>query len=233
MTVSADLQSLSPGNIIVLYELDTAPIGGADKLLFFTDVNPLGNTLVWGGQSYTRFPIEASGFERTGKGTLPRPRMVVANIDGLMSQLGRTYGGLEGAKVTRIRTFMKYIDAVNFPGGVNVNADVNQYIDKEVWFVSRRASENRVFIEYELAASFDLGSVKLPRRQIIQNVCTWVYRSAECGYTGGACANSKDEPTVLLAQDSCGKRLQSCKMRFGQNNVLPYGGFPGAGLKVK
>jgi phage-related protein len=30
--------------------------------------------------------------------------------------------------------------------------------------------------------------------------------------------------------DQCGKRLDSCKLRFGEGAVLPYGGFPAAGL---
>lgn len=230
MSIAADLQSLSPGNLIVLYKLDTTPIGGQDVLYFFTDVNPLGGTLKWDGIEYTRFPIDATGFERTGQGSMPRPRLVVAAVDGLIGQLGRSYGGLEGAKLTRVRTFLKYLDASNFEGGVNPNADPNQYIEREIWYIARKASENKIFIEYELAASFDLGGVKLPRRQIIQNVCTWTYRGSECGYSGGACANVKDEPVMLLSEDACGKRLSSCKLRFGANSVLPYGAFPGAGL---
>lgn len=228
--ISKDLLSLTPGNLVAVFELDTGPIGGSEILRFFTDTNPIGETLKWGGHPYTRFPIEASGFERTGSGTLPRPKLVVANVDGIIGQLGRSYGGLEGAKITRTRTFVKYLDAANFPGGVNPSADPGQYIDREIWFVARRSSENRIFIEYELSASFDLGNVKLPRRQIIQNVCTWRYRSSECGYTGGPCANVKDEPVTELSLDHCGKRLASCKLRHGSNAVLPYGGFPGAGL---
>jgi lambda family phage minor tail protein L len=230
MSIVTDLHSLTPGNLIVLYQLDTTPIGGSDILHFFADANALGGNLVWGGVTYTHFPLEATGFERSGTGGSPRPKLVVANVDGLIGQFGRSLGGLEGAKLVRTRTFMKYLDPANFPGGVNPSADSNQYIDREVWFISRRASENRIFIEYELAASFDLGNVKLPRRQIVQNVCTWRYRSAECGYSGGPVADVKDVATADVTKDVCGKRLGSCKLRFGATSVLPYGGFPGAGL---
>lgn len=34
----------------------------------------------------------------------------------------------------------------------------------------------------------------------------------------------------ILKNDKCGKRLQSCKLRFGLNGSLPFGGFPGANL---
>jgi phage-related protein len=31
------------------------------------------------------------------------------------------------------------------------------------------------------------------------------------------------------SQDVCGKRVDSCKLRFGQNAELPFGGYPGIG----
>lgn len=228
--IAEDLQSLTPGNMVVLYELDLTVIGGTDTLYFHPGVNALGANVVWDGQTYSRFPIEASGFERSGSGSLPRPRMTVANLDGLMGQAARELGGLEGAKLTRTRTFLKYLDAVNFEGGVNPHADPSQYIERDVWYVARKVSDNRIMLEYELAANFDLAGIKLPRRQVIQNVCPWRYRSAECSYNGAPVADIRDAPVSTMAEDRCGKRLSSCKLRFGANNPLPFGGFPGAGL---
>lgn len=230
MTIQTDLQSLTPGNIVTLYELDTRVIGGADQLLFHEGTNPLGQVLVWGGRQYTQFPIEAEGFEKTGNGATARPKLRAANIDGLLGQLAREQGGLEGCRLVRTRTFLKYLDAVNFPGGTNPSADPSQFIEREIWFVSRKTAENRIMLEYELAPSFDVSGIKLPRRQVIQNTCTWRYRGSECGFTGGPIADSLDNRVTVLQQDVCGKRLSSCRLRYGQNAVLPFGGFPGAGL---
>jgi lambda family phage minor tail protein L len=72
--------------------------------------------------------------------------------------------------------------------------------------------------------------VKLPRRQIIQNICPWKYRGAECGYAGSNYWNSNDQSVATLAQDVCGKRISSCELRFGTNQELPFGGFPAASL---
>lgn len=224
--ITSELQALTPSNLVVLFELDTRPIGGTDILRFHAGVNALGADVIWGGNTYTRFPIEVSGFERSTSGTLPRPKIVVANIDGLMGAMARSLGGLEGAKLTRTRTFLKYMDEANFANG-NLHADPGQFIEKDTWYVSRKSSENRIFLEYELAASFDLSTIKLPRRQFIQNTCTWRYRSAECGYAGGAVANELDVATTDPDKDKCGKRLTSCELRFGKGAVLPYGGFPG------
>jgi lambda family phage minor tail protein L len=124
---------------------------------------------------------------------------------------------------------MKYLDAVNFTSG-NPLADPNVHFPDEIWTVDRKAAENGVFIEFELSAAFDISGVMLPRRQCIQNMCTWKYRGPECGYTGLNYYDKFDQPVGSLAQDVCAKKLSSCEVRFGVNNPLPYGGFPGVGL---
>lgn len=224
--ISSDIQQLNLGEIIELYQIEV----GGETYYLHNGVNELGNSVVFDSKLYTRFPIIASDFEKSGQGAVPRPRLQIANITGLVGALAREFDDLIGAKVTRIRTFAKYLDAVNFPGGVNPEADPNQIIDSEIWFIDRKASENAVFIEFELTAAFDLQGVRLPRRQVIQNVCPWKYRGAECGYSGGPVADKFDEATSDPTKDSCGKRLQSCKLRFGALSQLPFGGFPAAGL---
>jgi lambda family phage minor tail protein L len=202
--IESDVQKLAPGAIVDLFELDATALGGS-VIRWHNGVNALGNDVVWQGNSYTRFPVEASGFARSGQGTMPRPTMKVANVSGLVGALARELRDLCGAKVTRRRTFVKYLDAVNFPGGVNPQADPNVGFPNEVWFVDRKAAENGIYVEFELSAAFDVQGVKLPRRQCIQNVCVWGYRSAECGYTGGPVADKTDAPTSNPALDQCGK----------------------------
>ena len=228
MTIESDVQNLSPGQIVDFFELDATSIGGS-TIYWHNGVNELGTDVVWQATTYTRLPVEASGFERSGTGSLPRPTLKVANVTGLVGALAKDLDDLAGAKVTRRRTFVKYLDASNFASG-NPYADPNVGFPDEIWIVDRKASENGIFIEFELAAIFDLAGVKLPRRQIIQNTCTWAYRSAECSYSGGAVADINDNLVTTLAEDVCGKRIASCKLRFGTYTVLPYGGFPGAGL---
>lgn len=227
--IESDVQKLAPGAIVDLFELDATALGGS-VIRWHNGVNALGNDVVWQGNSYTRFPVEASGFARSGQGTMPRPTMKVANVSGLVGALARELRDLCGAKVTRRRTFVKYLDAVNFPGGVNPQADPNVGFPNEVWFVDRKAAENGIYVEFELSAAFDVQGVKLPRRQCIQNVCPWLYRSAECGYAGGPVADKTDTPTSNPALDQCGKRLASCRLRFGEFEQLNFGGMPGVGL---
>jgi hypothetical protein len=100
----------------------------------------------------------------------------------------------------------------------------------EVFYVDRKVHEDKLFTQFELSSVLDLAGVMLPGRQIIQNVCPWRYRGADCGYAGGPVAKLDDTATANPAEDNCGKRLASCKLRFGANAELPYGGFPAAGL---
>jgi lambda family phage minor tail protein L len=226
--ISADIQKASPGFLVEVFVIDLLPIGVDEQYYFHNGVNELGENLTWQGQIYTRFPIEAEGFEKSGTGQQPRPTLRVANISGLLGAVVRDNADLVRSKVTRKRTFLKYLDAVNFAAG-NPTADENIYLPDEVWRIDRKSNQNAIFIEWELASDLDLTGVRLPARQCIQNVCPWVYRSAECGYSGGPVADINDAAVTLMASDICGKRLPSCQLRF-PSGVLPFGGFPSVGL---
>jgi len=216
------LQEIAPGAIIELFELElnAAQHGVNETYRFHAGVNADNNqSIVWAGEEYLRFPIEAEGFEYSGQGQLPRPKLRVSNIFGTITALLLTLpSGIEGAKVTRIRTLARYIDGVNFPGGTNPygTPDPTAEFPREVFYIDRKAVETRDVIEFELAAVFDLIGVRAPKRQCVSNICQWEYRGPECGYTGNAYFNTNDQPVPTLAADACGKQLKSCELRFGQ-----------------
>lgn len=228
-TITSEIQKLAPSAVIELFVLDATNIGG-EVFRFHAGTNALRGKVVWQGNEYLPFPIQVTGFEYNGTGQLPRPKVVVANLTGVITTLLLELDDLLGAKFIRKRTLAKYLDAVNFDGGVNPSADATAEFAEDVYYVDRKASENRDLVEFELAASFDLQGIRLPRRQIIQNICPWRYRGSECGYTGSVYFDANDNRVGTLAQDVCGKRLASCKARFGEYAELPFGGFPAAGL---
>ncbi len=121
MPIAEDIQKLDPSARIELFELDLTQISrsSADKYYFHTGTNQLNGDVVWKGQTYTRYPVEADGFEMNAKGTLPRPTLKVSNVSGIMTALDAAYDGLVGAKVTRRRTLARYLDAANFPARRN------------------------------------------------------------------------------------------------------------------
>jgi lambda family phage minor tail protein L len=223
-----DIQKLTTTALLEFFVIDLSPIGVDAKYYFHNDVNELRNDVSWQGQVYTRFPIEADGFEWNGSGAQPRPKVRVGNITGLLGALAREHQDLVGVKFTRKRTFLRYLDAVNFASG-NPTADPNIHFTDEIWYIDRKTSENRVFLEWELASGADLTGVLLPRRQCIQNTCTWQYRSAECGYSGPPVADINDQPTSDSALDACSKRLTGCDYRYPEPTPKPFGGFPAIG----
>ena len=227
-----ELVKINPSAIIELFELrlDSTLHGSSDVYRFHAGANAaISGNIVFNSQTYTRIPIKADGFEYSNTGTLPRPTLSISNLDGTMTTLllldnATTAGNdLGGAEVRRIRTLKKYLDGESA-------ADPNARWPEERWFIDRKASESRDQVTFELASKFDLAGQKIPKRQVIANVCQWKYRSSECSYTGSNYFDANGNSVSTLAEDVCGKRVASCKLRFGDTAELPFGSFPGAGL---
>lgn len=229
MTITSDVQSLHPGGLFQGFELDATSLGAG--LVRFHGYTDSGN-VTWQGNVYAPWPIIAANFQRTTD-QQPTPTITAGNIDGSLSALCISFDDLIGAKFTRRRTLVKYLDAVNFEGG-NANADPTQYMPDEIWYVERKASEDSEAVQWELSSALDLDGQQLPGRPIIANVCSWLsiggYRGPNCGYTGPPVAQADDSPTTDPTLDKCGGRISSCKSRFGAKKQLPYGSFPAAGL---
>ncbi len=141
----------------------------------------LGANVVFSGVTYVAFPIEVTGFGMKAKGELPRPTMNIANVAGTITALVLSFDDLVGAKVTRRRTFARYLDTQ--PGGaVNPDADPNAQYPPDVFYVNRKVSENKLSVQFELTTALDVDGLKLPRRNMNADTCGWSYRSAECSF---------------------------------------------------
>ena len=169
----SDVQSINPSAIIELFtlQLDNSLHGATTTYYFHSGSNlNANNKIKWQTVEYLRFPIQASGFAFQ-KGQLPRPKLTVSNATGLISSIlltvNETTAGndLTGAKVTRIRTLAKFIDAANFADGQNATADPTAEFPREIYSVDRKSRENRDVVEFELAAPTDLAGVRIPKRQ--------------------------------------------------------------------
>ena len=229
MSIAEELTKLTPSARIELFVVDATSLGG-DVDRFYNGTNALSQPLVWQGETYFPMPIEAEGFEVRADGPAARPTIRVSNVGGLVGALAREYRNLQGATLLRKRTRAKYLDAVNFAGGVNPSADPTAHVADEVWRFDRVARRNRQLIEWELVSPVDLEGVMVPRRQIRVSVCGSVYRSAECGYAGGPVAKADDTPTSDPLLDKCSLHASGCKLRFGASAELPIDIFPGAGV---
>ena len=174
--VFSDLQKINPSSIIELFTLTLDPaLHGANTIYRFhagTNLNANGE-IVWDGNSYLRFPVQATGFAYK-RGQLPRPQISISNmgtpsISSIILTVNQTTEGndLGGAKVVRIRTMAKFLDAANFSGATNPfgTPDPEAEFPQEIYFIDRKSAENREVVTWELAAVFDLAGIRAPKRQ--------------------------------------------------------------------
>tara|TARA_R100000655_G_scaffold1242_2_gene4849 strand:- start:600 stop:1484 length:885 start_codon:yes stop_codon:yes gene_type:complete len=177
--IISSLQTAEPSAVIELFEVHLIQaIHGQENIWRFHSGSSLNanGEIYWRSNSYTRFPIQADGFSYESK-QMPRPTLQVSNIFGTITGLMLTVNGttanndLCGAKFYRIRTLAKYLDANNFLGGVNPygTPDPNAEFPREIFTITRKTSENRDMVTFELASALDLANCKIPKR-----VCTRV-----------------------------------------------------------
>lgn len=220
--LNADIQRLEPDALVELFEVDLGRLQG-DVLRFHGYAHQ--GRIRWQEQDYEAWPVRATGFARTGDASQPTPVLTVANVTGRISQLCRKYSDLAGAVVRRRRTLARYL-------GDAPHADRWAEMPVEIWCVEQKTLETADLVEFALVSALDLAGHKLPARQILTGVCQWTYRGTECGYAGSGRWTRDNQPTSNAGHDECGHRLSCCRLRFGRDEPLPFGGFPGAGTAV-
>ena len=181
-SIFADISKLNPFSVIELFslELNNNFHGEVTTERFHSGTNLNGNgDIVWAGDTYPRFPVEASGFAYQ-RGQIPRPKIIVSNAEGAISAIlnrinirdGKAGNDLTGAVLTRITTMAQFLDATNFPP-IGNNPPVNPFgtpdpsaeFERQIYIVDRKSVENRDIVEFELSAVSDLAGVRLPKRQ--------------------------------------------------------------------
>lgn len=230
-TIYSDAQRLAPGAVLSLFTLDTSKVGGGVSYFTQTKKGLTNSPVVFQGNVYTPYDIEFEGLEVSGQGALPTPLVRISNTNLLIQSLINTYGNILGCEIRRIRTFAKFLDG-------EPAADPDAFFGPDIFLIERRSAENKVFIEWELSTSIDQHGKMLPGRQVIRNTCLWRYRrwtgasfdysAVKCPYTGTDYFDRNDEPTTA-GNDRCSRTLSGCEARFGAENPLPFGGFPGVG----
>ena len=186
--VFSDIQKVNPSSIIELFKLELKEglnyeTGNPDNVTTTyrfhagSNLDAYGN-IFWNGEEYLRFPVEASGFAFQ-RGQLPRPTITVSNMGtpsmslALLAANSFTAGNdLTGAKVTRIRTMAKFVDAANFSGATNPfgTPDPDAEFPREVYYIDRKSAENRQVVQFELAAVFDMAGIRAPKRQCTRDL---------------------------------------------------------------
>jgi len=219
LTITLDIQTLEPGKLIELFEVDATVMGG-DIMRFHAHLQ--SGPILWQGSEYSPWPITATGFERSGDASQPSPTVTLSNVDGSISALCIALSDIVGAKVTRHRTLAQYLDGQ--PG-----ADPTAEMPLELWYVEQKTGEDNVNVEFTLSSVLDFSGRQLPARQVLATLCGWAYKGIECGWSGTTYFDANNNPVTDPSLDVCSLRLSGCKCRFGAASPLSYGGFPSAG----
>ena len=235
MTNLIDLtQSPRLGCTISLYHLDLGVFGESSFYFVNAEEDRGAFVVSLGGQVYSPWPVEFSGVKHTLKGTSARPTLSISNFGRFFDSLMRDNNNLEGAKLTETRVFETFLDG-------KPNADPSQTFRPDVFYLDRMTLHNQTQIAWECSNPLDFGNKKIPARVMTADYCGWIYRHYEggvfsynntanaCPYTGTQSYDEFGNP-VADANDKASKRLDTCcKPRFGENNPLPFGGFPAIG----
>lgn len=168
--------------IIELFEVDTSRFSG--EILRFHNGETVQGDIVFHSKTYKPFPFEISDFEVKGDGSMPRPKISLANVDGYISMLLREKNDFVGLQVTRIRTFLKYLDAENFVDNINPfgSPDHTARFPDDVFIVNQKTEESKESVTFELVSSLDLEEANVPTRIMYSHHCPWSYRGIGCSY---------------------------------------------------
>lgn len=188
--VAKELLSLEPSAIIELYLIYPDKIKNPSFYLALHNGSNFGGPITWQGQQYSPAPIEIEGVENDSKGGINRPTIKISNYyggnDRYFSSLLEEYDDFKNAEFFRKRTFLRFLDDVNFESGQNPfgKQDFSAQISEERFIVSQKVTETKMFVEFELTSPLDTESTKNTSRRIMARRCPFDYRGMGCGYNG-------------------------------------------------
>lgn len=162
--LNPELQKLNQSSAWVeLYKLDLTLIGGP-VYYFCNELSKSGGFVKYNGISYMALPLKVEGWGSNLTGTSAKPTLTLGNLDEvkLLQAAVINLGDMVGARLTRIRTFAKFLD-----DGETPNPDA--YLGPDVLFVEQKLLHNRKVIQLQLCSILDRMGMRLPRRQVLKD----------------------------------------------------------------
>jgi lambda family phage minor tail protein L len=144
------LHNLQATTIVELFEVNAKKYGVGIYRFHAGKVH--NGDIVYDGKVYKSIPVEIEEVEIKGDGTLPRPRLRIANVDGFISDIINGRDDFVGLHFTRKRIFLKYLDAVNFFHNSNPfgDPDINARFPDDKFVINQKILEDKNVVEFEL-----------------------------------------------------------------------------------
>tara|TARA_R100001015_G_C4593192_1_gene148552 strand:+ start:436 stop:1050 length:615 start_codon:yes stop_codon:yes gene_type:complete len=190
-----ELNKLNPSSIIELFELEltvglhipTDNPNNLDTVFRFhagANLNNFGQ-VIFNGNSYQRVAVKVEGFENTSTGTIPRPTLTFSNLGGItkdttvmtmsdfLNVVNTVTPGndLLNAKLTRLLPLASALDNANFATGTNpFGTPSTDRLRDRIYFIDRKAVENRQIVQFELVNRLDMQNKKIPARIVTRDL---------------------------------------------------------------
>ena len=222
------------GSEVELFEIDATSLGGG--ILRYTGFTRDGsNGVTFGANTYTLFPMKLEGIVWDGQSSFPTPTLTLGNLNAVATALLNTYSDFIGLKLTRIRTFERFL-----VGGAE--PDSTQKFPDEVFYFEQLKHQDKESVQFTLSSVLDQRGIKLPKRVATKEVCLRRYRRYNsgtddfdadttpwaCPYAGSNYFDGTDSSSTK-ANDSCSQTPGGCRARF-PNDDLPGYFFPAIAL---
>lgn len=146
--------------LVVLYEIDLTDIGG--DIFRFADNSNAGATITFKTHIWTPFPITITGIGSTQGEAPAKPVLVVSNVNKVLQAAVASLGDVIGGKVTRYRTFRKFLADGTSPND-------NAHAPPDVYIIDQKTSHNKTNITWNLISKMDIEDDKLPGRQMLRD----------------------------------------------------------------
>lgn len=167
--------------ILDLFEIQLESFEG---YLRFHGSKNFSKNISFQNQEYIFIPCELSNLESSSDGRQPKPTLKIANINNYMSYVLKDRGDLIGKSFIRKKILARDLDVSNFSDGINPFGVSNfkTYISYDQFLINLKKSENKEFIELELATKIDIQNINIPSRKVTNDTCSWGYRCYGCNY---------------------------------------------------
>lgn len=159
---------------------------------------PNPTNIVFRGETYVAFGLEIDGITQDAKGGLHDVAISVANVTREISAYVE-FNELRGARVELL-----YVNSANL-------ADPDAVVAEERYEIMSIQVKGNRFVTFNLGHD-RIQQHPFPGGRFLRDNCRWIYKSVECGYSGG------------LA--SCDKILEGANGCRAHVNVPRFGGFP-------
>lgn len=159
MTISQDTEKSSVPAYVELFDFDfsSTNIPELSESIFRCTPNNSESSIVFGGDTYTPFPIQITGINQSSEGAPARPKIVISNVTKYIGGLVFSYNDIIGTTVTFIRTFEPYLGSSS-----RISLPPLRY------YISKKTQHDKTLISFELRDFRDKERAFMPKRQMLK-----------------------------------------------------------------